>query len=45
MNYAFPPAPVVTLDAMSSNRFPVRRIFCVGQNLSLIHISEPTRRS
>ena len=32
MNYAFPPAPVVTLDAMSSNRFPVRRIFCVGQN-------------
>ncbi len=32
MNYAFPPAPVVTLDAMSSNPFPVRRIFCVGQN-------------
>jgi fumarylpyruvate hydrolase len=32
MNYAFPPAPLVTLDAMSSNPFPVRRIFCVGQN-------------
>jgi fumarylpyruvate hydrolase len=32
MAYAFPPAPVVTLDAMSSNPFPVRRIFCVGQN-------------
>ena len=32
MNYAFPPAPVVTLDAMSSHPFPVRRIFCVGQN-------------
>ena len=32
MNYAFPPAPVVTLDAMSSNPLPVRRIFCVGQN-------------
>lgn len=32
MNYAFPPAPVVTLDAMSSNPFPVRRIFCVGRN-------------
>ncbi|WP_310446958.1 fumarylacetoacetate hydrolase family protein [Thiobacillus sp.] len=32
MDYAFPPAPVVTLDAMSSNPFPVRRIFCVGQN-------------
>ncbi|MHB1737789.1 MAG: fumarylacetoacetate hydrolase family protein [Acidithiobacillus sp.] len=32
MNYAFPPSPVVTLDAMSSNPFPVRRIFCVGQN-------------
>jgi len=32
MNYAFPHAPVVTLNAMSSNPFPVRRIFCVGQN-------------
>jgi fumarylpyruvate hydrolase len=32
MNYAFPPAPVITLDAMSSKPFPVRRIFCVGQN-------------
>lgn len=32
MNYAFPPAPIVTLDAMSSNPFPVRRIFCIGQN-------------
>lgn len=32
MNYAFPPAPIVTLDAMSSNPFPVRRIFCIGRN-------------
>lgn len=32
MNYAFPPAPIFTLEAMSSNPFPVRRIFCVGQN-------------
>lgn len=32
MNYAFPAAPVVTLEAMSSNPFPVRRIFCVGMN-------------
>lgn len=32
MNYAFPPAPVVTLEAMSSNPFPVRRIFCIGRN-------------
>ncbi|QXP85043.1 fumarylacetoacetate hydrolase family protein [Methylococcus sp. ANG] len=32
MNYAFPPAPIVTLDAMSSNPFPVRRIFCLARN-------------
>lgn len=32
MNYAFAPAPVITLDAMSSNPFPVRRIFCIGRN-------------
>lgn len=32
MNYAFSPAPVVTLEAMSSKPFPVRRIFCIGQN-------------
>ncbi|MBM4201055.1 MAG: fumarylacetoacetate hydrolase family protein [Gammaproteobacteria bacterium] len=32
MNYAFPPAPIVTLDAMSSHPFPVRRIFCIGRN-------------
>ena len=30
--YAFPPAPVMSLPAMSSNPFPVRRIFCVGRN-------------
>lgn len=34
MNYACPAAPVVTLEAMSSNPFPVRRIFCVGMNYS-----------
>ncbi|AAU90538.1 fumarylacetoacetate hydrolase family protein [Methylococcus capsulatus] len=32
MNYAFPPAPVITLDAMSSRPFPVRRIFCLAHN-------------
>lgn len=32
MDYAFAPASVVTLEAMSSKPFPVRRIFCVGQN-------------
>lgn len=30
--YAFPPAPVMSLPAMSSHPFPVRRIFCVGSN-------------
>ena len=39
MNYAFPPAPVVTLEAMSSRPFPVRRIFCVGQNYA-DHVKE-----
>ncbi len=39
MNYAFPHAPVVTLEAMSSKPFPVRRIFCVGQNYS-DHVKE-----
>jgi len=34
MNYAFAPAPVVSIPAMSSNPFPVRRIYCVGQNYS-----------
>lgn len=32
MNYAFAPDPVVTLLAMSSNPFPVRRIYCIGPN-------------
>ncbi|MHB0990816.1 MAG: fumarylacetoacetate hydrolase family protein [Burkholderiales bacterium] len=32
MNYAFAPAPIVCIPAMSSNPFPVRRIYCVGQN-------------
>ena len=32
MNYAFAPAPIVSIPAMSSNPFPVRRIFCVGHN-------------
>ncbi|MES1999901.1 MAG: fumarylacetoacetate hydrolase family protein [Pseudomonadota bacterium] len=32
MNYAFAPAPIVSIPAMSSNPFPVRRIFFVGQN-------------
>jgi fumarylpyruvate hydrolase len=32
MNYAFPLAPPVTLDAMSSNPFPVRRIIGIAHN-------------
>jgi len=32
MDYAFPPDPVVTLPAMSSKPFPVRRIYCIGRN-------------
>lgn len=33
MNYVFPPHPVTTLPiAFSDQRFPVRRIFCVGRN-------------
>lgn len=33
MEYAFPPAPVVSLAiAASAARFPVRRVFCVGRN-------------
>lgn len=39
MNYAFFPAPVVTLEAMSSKPFPVRRIFCIGQNYPA-HVQE-----
>jgi fumarylpyruvate hydrolase len=47
MNYAFAPAPVVTLDAMSSNPFPVRRIFCIGRNYpgpdgEIVKDKEPT---
>lgn len=32
MDYAFPPEPVVTLPAMSSKPFPVRRIYCIARN-------------
>ena len=33
MNLAFPPHPIVTLPiAGSAQRFPVRRVFCVGRN-------------
>ncbi|HUV99872.1 MAG TPA: fumarylacetoacetate hydrolase family protein [Gallionella sp.] len=39
MNYAFPAAPVVTLEVMSSNPFPVRRIFCISHNYAA-HIQE-----
>ncbi len=40
MNYAFPPAHQPSLAiAGSGNRFPVRRIFCVGQNY-LAHVLE-----
>jgi fumarylpyruvate hydrolase len=30
--YAFPPPPLITLPAPPGKPFPVRRIFCVGQN-------------
>ncbi len=39
MNYAFPPASLVSIPAMSSNPFPVRRIYCVGQNYAA-HVQE-----
>ncbi len=39
MNYAFSPAPIVTLEAMSSKPFPVRRIFCIGRNYA-DHVKE-----
>jgi len=33
MSYVIPPAPQASLTvANSSDRFPVRRIFCVGRN-------------
>ncbi len=32
MNYVFAAAPIVSIPAMSSHPFPVRRIYCVGQN-------------
>ncbi|HJW24678.1 MAG TPA: fumarylacetoacetate hydrolase family protein [Rhodocyclaceae bacterium] len=33
MNYVFPPAPVPSLPVQdTSDRFPVRRIYCVGRN-------------
>ncbi len=31
-DYAFPPPPVVAIPAPPGKPFPVRRIFCVGQN-------------
>ena len=31
-DYAFAAAPVVSLLSMSTKPFPVRRIYCVGQN-------------
>jgi len=31
-DYAFPEPPIVSLMSMSTKPFPVRRIFCVGQN-------------
>lgn len=39
--YAFPTAPVVSLPAMSSHPFPVRRIFCLGGNYPDPAASEP----
>lgn len=33
MNYAFPPAPTVSLPIVGrADRFPVRRVYCVGRN-------------
>lgn len=32
MDYAISPPPVITLEVISGKPFPVRRIFCVGQN-------------
>lgn len=39
MSYVIPAAPPVSVPVLgTSDRFPVRRIYCVGRNLSLIHI-------
>lgn len=32
MNFAFPPAPVVAIPAMSSRPFPVRHLYCAAAN-------------
>ncbi|WP_263770215.1 fumarylacetoacetate hydrolase family protein [Propionivibrio soli] len=40
MNYVFPPAPTVALPIVGSDTlFPVRRVYCVGQNYS-DHVAE-----
>ena len=40
MNFVFPPAPPVALPVMGSDAlFPVRRVYCVGQNYS-DHVAE-----
>ena len=39
MDYAFTPAPIVTLDALPSQPFPVGRIFCIGMNYAA-HVRE-----
>ncbi len=32
MNYVFVPTPIISIPVMSSDPFPIRRIYCVGQN-------------
>ena len=32
MNYVFAPTPIISIPVMSSDPFPVRCIYCVGQN-------------
>ena len=40
MNYVIPPSPIIVLPVTGSNAvFPVRRVYCVGQNYAL-HVAE-----
>lgn len=39
MDYVFPPAPAVSLPVLSGKRFPVNRVFCIGQNYAA-HVRE-----
>ena len=42
-NYFFPPAPVVSVPVLGTNAvFPVRRVYCIGQNYSNSLVAPPS---